>query len=292
MNELPLRHLFFHLDGSTSGPKSYNGPIGKVLENWEELRVIKFQKIEGDVLPDMTDDLSTDQKYLHRIVTAIISGTFPDDLRHKSLGKLSHARWLTRANRLFTSLRRYLKPDISFEDLKCIVDTVIQRNGYFAHSENLLLAMITDERKHIRELAARRILKARSSAVQTPRLFDNCIEGEIAIAVENEPGIETASRLKSRAGFRADRNRKRQWNSDRVTEENKVILEVSGKSYGSNDVVEKVCDKLDERNRATEEVGERSDERNNKAKEGNAIWDVRKNIEKKENYKINDNVFI
>ncbi|GBP16733.1 Dynein regulatory complex protein 1 [Eumeta japonica] len=51
------------------------------------------------------------------------------------------------------------------------------------------------------------------------------------------------------------------------TEENKVILEVSGKSYGSNDVVEKVCDKLDERNQATEEVGERSDERNNKAKE-------------------------
>ncbi|GBP00984.1 hypothetical protein EVAR_2278_1 [Eumeta japonica] len=101
--------------GKNGGPKSYNGPIGKVLENCEELRVIKFQKIEGDMLPDMTDDL---------------------------------------------------------KDLKCIVETVIQRNGYFAHSENLLLAMITDERKHIRELAARRILKARSSAVQTPRLFD------------------------------------------------------------------------------------------------------------------------
>ncbi|GBP79762.1 hypothetical protein EVAR_56670_1 [Eumeta japonica] len=194
MNELPLRHLFFHLDGSTSGPKSYNGPIGKVLENCGELPVIKFQKIEGGMLPDMTDDLSTDQKYLHRIVTAIISGTFPDDLGHKSPGKLSHTRWLTRANRLLrfyvatenptsplVTLATFIikvyapswfeiknKPSckdrsrhlfkIIFssrflpEDLKCIVDTVIQRNGYFADSENLLLAMITDERKHIREL--------------------------------------------------------------------------------------------------------------------------------------------
>lgn len=174
----------------------------------------KFKIIEGDRLPEMPDDLSTDQKYLHRIVSAIITGTFPDDLGHKSPGKLSHARWLTRANRL---LRLYVatenptsalvtlatfivkvyapswfeitnKPSckdgsrhlfkIIFssrylpDNLKGIVETVIQRNGYFAHAENLLVAMITDERKHIRELAARRILKARSSAVQTPRLFD------------------------------------------------------------------------------------------------------------------------
>ncbi|KAL4718111.1 hypothetical protein ACJJTC_005692 [Scirpophaga incertulas] len=206
MNELPLRHLFFHLDGSTSGPKSYNGPLGKALENCEELPVIKYKIIEGDMLPEMPNDLSTDQKYLHRIVSAIITGTFPDDLGHKSPGKLSHARWLTRANRL---LRLYVatenptsalvtlttfivkvyapswfaiksKPSCKDgsrhlfniiyssrylpDDLKGIVDTVIQRNAYFAHAENVLLAMITDERKHIRELAARRILKARSSA--------------------------------------------------------------------------------------------------------------------------------
>jgi hypothetical protein len=36
------------------------------------------------------------------------------------------------------------------------------RNGYFGHPENLLLGMITDDRKHIRELGLRRILKARS----------------------------------------------------------------------------------------------------------------------------------
>ena len=33
-----------------------------------------------------------------------------------------------------------------------IVDPVIQCNSYFAHSENLLLFMMTDERPHIREM--------------------------------------------------------------------------------------------------------------------------------------------
>jgi hypothetical protein len=57
-------------------------------------------------------------------------------------------------------LSRYL-PD----KLKQIVDPVLQRNGFFGHPENLLLAMITDERKHVRELGLRRILKARSTRV-------------------------------------------------------------------------------------------------------------------------------
>src|SRR6218665_2434559 len=35
-------------------------------------------------------------------------------------------------------------------ELKRIVDPVIQRNSYFAHLENLLIAMATDERPHTR----------------------------------------------------------------------------------------------------------------------------------------------
>ena len=42
-----------------------------------------------------------------------------------------------------------------------IIDPVIQRNGYYAHPENVLLCMLCDERKHIRELGLRRLLKAR-----------------------------------------------------------------------------------------------------------------------------------
>lgn len=46
-------------------------------------------------------------------------------------------------------------------DLRNIVDKVIQRNGYYGHSENILLCMLSDERQHIRELAFRRIMAAR-----------------------------------------------------------------------------------------------------------------------------------
>ena len=52
---------------------------------------------------------------------------------------------------------RYLTPE-----LKAIVDPVIQRNGYFGTSENILIAMFTEDRQQIRELEYRRILAARS----------------------------------------------------------------------------------------------------------------------------------
>ena len=42
-----------------------------------------------------------------------------------------------------------------------IVLPVIQRNGYYAHSENILLAMVHDKNKDIRELSLRKVLKAR-----------------------------------------------------------------------------------------------------------------------------------
>lgn len=35
---------------------------------------------------------------------------------------------------------------------------VIQHNGYFAHCENILLAMIVDDRKFVRELGYGRII--------------------------------------------------------------------------------------------------------------------------------------
>ncbi|GBM19798.1 hypothetical protein AVEN_208667-1 [Araneus ventricosus] len=42
-----------------------------------------------------------------------------------------------------------------------IIEPVISRNCYFAAPENMFLAMLTDERCHIRTLAVRRIMKAR-----------------------------------------------------------------------------------------------------------------------------------
>lgn len=66
-------------------------------------------------------------------------------------------------------LSRYLP-----NNLKKIIDPVVQRNGYFGHPENVLLAMFADERKEIRKLAYSRILESRSniSHLRKPRKFD------------------------------------------------------------------------------------------------------------------------
>lgn len=59
------------------------------------------------------------------------------------------------------------------QEYKTLVYDVIQRNSYFAHSENILLAMLEDSRPYVRELALRRVLKARSSGPdRTIRRFD------------------------------------------------------------------------------------------------------------------------
>jgi len=47
-------------------------------------------------------------------------------------------------------------------DLKNTVNDVIQHNGFFAHSENSLIAMVTDLSPVIRTLGWRRVKKARS----------------------------------------------------------------------------------------------------------------------------------
>ena len=44
---------------------------------------------------------------------------------------------------------------------------MIGRNTFFAHSENLPLKVIVDERQHIRELGFRKIIKARKFTSKT-----------------------------------------------------------------------------------------------------------------------------
>lgn len=202
-NELPLRHLFASLDGTTTGPNSFSGSIGKMLEKCLSFKVVNFEAVNA-ALPDVdADSLSTDQKYLHQMCLAISRGSILPALASKDPGKLAHSRWLTCANRIlrlyvgtenpsdnlkelvifivkvyaptwfdiktkpsckngplhiFNMLKRslYLR-----DDLKNIVIRTIQRNSFFVHPENLLLAMLQDDQSHIRELALRRLIKAR-----------------------------------------------------------------------------------------------------------------------------------
>ena len=54
------------------------------------------------------------------------------------------------AHHLFQSVKLMLQQSSEVQE---IVFPVLQRNGYFAHPENILLAMISDTRPHVRELA-------------------------------------------------------------------------------------------------------------------------------------------
>lgn len=46
-------------------------------------------------------------------------------------------------------------------DLKYVIDPVIRRNGFFRHTENVLISMLVDDRTHIRQLDHQTILKVR-----------------------------------------------------------------------------------------------------------------------------------
>lgn len=58
-------------------------------------------------------------------------------------------------------------------ELKNIMDECLERNAFFAHTENILLAMLSDDRTFVRKLAIRRILNARTrTPTATVRTFE------------------------------------------------------------------------------------------------------------------------
>lgn len=104
-NEIPLKTLITKLDGNTTGKKSFSGPIGKAIANLDENPIVRFKNFSNvDPLPQLPDDvykkLSNDQKYLHNIVNALISGNFSQDLSQLKIGELNHSRWITTASRI------------------------------------------------------------------------------------------------------------------------------------------------------------------------------------------------
>ena len=103
-NELNLRHVFHVLDGTTSGPKSWNGPIGKSCQTevWRK-DVVAFTAMAGLVeeMPEETvKQLSADQELLYRLARAVQCGSVPDAVARRKIGELNHARWLTLGSRI------------------------------------------------------------------------------------------------------------------------------------------------------------------------------------------------
>lgn len=125
INELPLRHLFLHLDGASTGPRSFSGPLGKVLRDCERLPIAVFESIDFNRsldLSDVRDELSTDQKYLWDICQSISEGHCSMSLAHRSPGNLNLSRWLTLANRI---LRLYVATSNPSENLFVLAKYVL-----------------------------------------------------------------------------------------------------------------------------------------------------------------------
>ena len=122
MNELPLRHLVKSFDGIITGPKSFNGPLGKQLADVECKPIVEFEVISAESLGVISSDLSTDQKYLYDMYEAVSSGHVNDSLSCRNPGNISHSRWLTTANRF---LRLYVSTEDPCDNLVRIVKYIM-----------------------------------------------------------------------------------------------------------------------------------------------------------------------
>ena len=129
-NELTLRYIFIDADGSSSGPNSYTGLIGKAIsEDSTKYPLLQFQSIPGKIknIPsEVIKELITDYQYLYEISLAIQIG--PDVVDKKSLsrnpGKLRQARWNTLANRI---LRLYISSSHPSHELRRLVYFILNQ---------------------------------------------------------------------------------------------------------------------------------------------------------------------
>ena len=96
-NELPLWHLIQRLDGKTNNPRGFSGAIEKMLEN-----CVRFELIEIELPIIDPNELNTDQNYPFNNCNGILSGNISSSLSLWVPGKLSHSRWLTTPNRIFS----------------------------------------------------------------------------------------------------------------------------------------------------------------------------------------------
>ena len=181
-NELLLPHLFVHIDGATSRPQVKIEVELPVIDS-EELS--SDQKYLYDIFGAVINghcslDLSlrnlgaiNHARWLrtgNRILRIYIGSENPifelvtlatfvirvyAPMRFCIKG---HSSCDNGARHLFSTIlkSRYLP-----KNLLTVIDTIIQQNGYFGHSENLLLSMLMDVRPNIRELGLRQIIKAR-----------------------------------------------------------------------------------------------------------------------------------
>ena len=124
--ELPYRTLFHLLDGGTTGPSTFSGPIGKCIA-WpvHSLPVTDFERVDCVDFPTMPSDvesgLSSDLKLLYQCANAVVTGD-AGKVAKKTHGKLHNARWHTAQSRL---LRCYMSVRHPSESLSTLARYIV-----------------------------------------------------------------------------------------------------------------------------------------------------------------------
>lgn len=122
--ELPFRALFQHLDGKTSGPSTFSGPLGReVARDVHKLPIKSFPRLRCPDFPSVpatvVGGLSTDLRLLYELARAIVSDDeVPPRLAAAAHGKLYAARWHTAQSRL---LRLYMAKERPNDSLSALV---------------------------------------------------------------------------------------------------------------------------------------------------------------------------
>ena len=185
------------LIGSTESSSQWKVALRKSLETCETLSLSSkgLQRISGGPsLPELdVNDLSRDQAYLYNIIKAIQFGVIDKTLLCEKPGPMSHAKWLTTACRI---CRLCISQDHPSEELHLLTTFVVGHygpiwfsiknnpwctdgskhflemiklvqplptaikavvNAYWAHHENVLLALLADSDTCNRELTIKRI---------------------------------------------------------------------------------------------------------------------------------------
>lgn len=155
------------------------------------LQVIQFLAIPftPEIMPSIVEKLSTDEMYLFEIANAISTGECSYRLANKLPGPLNHAskklvdivtyimkvyvptyfnikfdKSCTRGSIHFFNLIKY--SNYLTPKYREVMLNVCRNNFYFAHPENILLAMIFDDDVNTRKMAYEIILKCRATHIE------------------------------------------------------------------------------------------------------------------------------
>ena len=102
--ELIFRNLFKQIDGKSSGPDTFTGPIGKLLhqdfQNQDPVNFVPIPDLFDITIPEqIVANLNHDQKLLYEYCVWITTGVRTGNFFKNKIGELSSVRWTTMATR-------------------------------------------------------------------------------------------------------------------------------------------------------------------------------------------------